>query len=67
MLAYRIEFSFLQDGQRISDVDYFHATDAQDAVDQCRDDYFPLLDQDLRIDGIWSKGPEGWEYCTNWD
>lgn len=68
MYEYKVEFSYLQEGKRVKDKDWFTADSAQEAADDCRYAYFQEFSlQEGRIENVYRLTALGWELRSNWD
>lgn len=65
MYTYIVEFTYVQDSQRIRDKDTAWGDCAQDAVDQIRDEYLWSV-EDLRIVSVSVLDCGGWDVVGNW-
>lgn len=67
MFTWKIEYTCYddtQDWKRVSSYDYFTADTAQDAVEQCRENFFPV--NEVKIETVYKKVYYGWEPTENW-
>lgn len=67
MFTWKVEYTCYddtQDWKRINNYRYYQADTAQDAVDQCREDFFPV--NEVKIIEVYRKAYYGWESTDNW-
>lgn len=67
MYTWKVEYTCYddtQDWKKISSYHYYQADTAQEAIDQCREDFFPA--NKVHIEAVYRKAYYGWESTDNW-
>lgn len=68
MYEYLVTYSYYQDGRRIEEYDTFFASNAQEAVDECRAENVYLFSEMFgRIESVHRDSSRTWDVCENWE
>ena len=65
MFTYKILFTYLQAGRRVKDMDIAYGDNAQQAVDQIRNEYFGM--EGLEIEVVFRECMSSWDLVDCWE